>query len=171
MRPYETAFLIAPNLPEEDNEKLIDQMAEIVSKKKGKMVNIDKWGKRRLAYPIKKYEEAYYVFFLYEGEPAVLTELERRFKQTEPILRYLTVKTEMKELVKKKERAAPRRKKKETSAKEEPPPIESTFEEATSEESFSEETTSDERPPEGTTPPVGETHEEQPAEEETKEEV
>ena len=132
MRPYETAFLIAPNLPDEDNEKLIDQMAEIVSKKKGKMVNVDKWGKRRLAYPIQKFEEAYYVFFLYEGEPAVLAELERRFKQTEAILRYLTVRTEVKESFKKKGKAAPK-KKKETVAKEEPPPIEPAPKDATPE--------------------------------------
>ena len=41
MRVYETAFLIAPNLPEEDNEKLIDQMADVVSKKKGKMIEVN----------------------------------------------------------------------------------------------------------------------------------
>jgi len=154
MRPYETAFLIAPNLPDEDNEKLIDQMAEIVSKKKGKMVNVDKWGKRRLAYPIQKFEEAYYVFFFYHGEPAVLAELERRFKQTEAILRYLTVRTEEKESVKKKGKAAP--KKKETVAKEEPPPIEPAPKEAT---------------PEVPTPPVEEPQEEPPVKEKIKEEA
>jgi small subunit ribosomal protein S6 len=142
MRAYETAFLIAPTLPEEDNEKLIEQMAEIVSKKKGKMVNIDKWGKRRLAYPIKKYEEAFYVFFLYEGDPAVLAELERRFKQTEAILRYLTVKTEVKEPIKKKGRAAPRRKKREAPAKKEPL-VESAPEEATTEDRPSKEADTD----------------------------
>ena len=64
MRLYETAFLIAPNLPEEETEQLITEMAEVVSSRKGKMVNIDKWGKRKLAYPIEKFEAAFYVFFL-----------------------------------------------------------------------------------------------------------
>jgi small subunit ribosomal protein S6 len=186
MRPYETAFLIAPNLPDEDNEKLIDQMAEIVSKKKGTMVNVDKWGKRRLAYPIQKFEEAFYVFFLYQGEPAVLAELERRFKQTEAILRYLTVRTEMKESFKKKGKEAPKRKKKETVAKEEPPPVEAAPEvvtpevpapvekvadTATPEVAPPAETASDESPPDVSAPPVEEPQEEQPAKEESKEEA
>lgn len=94
MRIYETAFLIAPNLSEEDTEKLIQQMADVIPAKKGKMINIDKWGKRKLAYQIKKFEVAYYVFFLYKGEADIPSELERRFKQNETVIRYLTVKKE-----------------------------------------------------------------------------
>ena len=82
MTQYETAFLISPNLEEEETEKVIVQMAEVVSKKKGKMINEDRWGKRRLAYPIKKFEEAFYVFFHYEGDSEIASELERRFKQS-----------------------------------------------------------------------------------------
>ena len=104
MRQYETAFLISPNMPEEEREKIILQMADIVSKKKGKMIKQDVWGKRKLAYPIQKFEEAIYVFFHYEGEPDIPTELERRFKQTEPVLRYLTVRKETEEVVRKKRR-------------------------------------------------------------------
>ena len=108
MRLYETAFLIAPNLPEEEMEKLIKQMADFVTKKKGKMVNLDKWGKKRLAYPILKFEEAFYVFFLYEGEAEIPTELERRFKQTEAIIRYLTVRKEAADAVRKKGKRVPK---------------------------------------------------------------
>lgn len=110
MRQYETAFLIAPNLPEEDNEKLVSQLAEVVSKKKGNMINVDEWGKRKLAYPIQKFEEAYYVFFLYEGDPSIPVELERRFKQTETIIRYMTVKNEITEGAKRRGRAPTKRK-------------------------------------------------------------
>lgn len=92
MRQYETAFLITPKLEEEETEKLIEKMAEVVKKKKGEMVNIEKWGKRRLAYPIDKLDEAVYVFFHYEGDPDIPHELQRRFRQTETILRYLTLK-------------------------------------------------------------------------------
>jgi small subunit ribosomal protein S6 len=100
MRQYETGFLISPNLTEEETDKLILQMAEVVSRKKGKMLKEDRWGKRKLAYPINKFEEAFYVFFHYEGEYDVPSELERRFKQTDTILRYLTVKRESKEHIK-----------------------------------------------------------------------
>ncbi|UCC39379.1 MAG: 30S ribosomal protein S6 [Candidatus Aminicenantes bacterium] len=116
MRQYETAFLISPNMPEEEVEKFILQMAEIVSKKKGKMIKQDIWGKRKLAYPIQKFEEAVYVFFDYEGEPDISTELERRFKQTESVMRYLTVRKEVKKIVRKKKRK--------TRAEEEPPVLE-----------------------------------------------
>jgi small subunit ribosomal protein S6 len=102
MRQYETAFLISPNVPEEETEKIILQMADIVTKKKGKMIKQDVWGKRKLAYPIQKFEEAVYVFFHYEGEAGIPTELERRFKQTEAVVRYLTVRKETKEAVQKK---------------------------------------------------------------------
>ncbi len=106
MTQYETAFLISPNLEEEAIEKVISQMADVV-KKKGKMINEDRWGKKKLAYPIKKFEEAFYVFFLYEADPTVPFELERRFKQTEAILRYLTIKKETKEKARRKEKVVP----------------------------------------------------------------
>lgn len=107
MRQYETVFLISPSLSEEDTESLIHQMEEVVSKKKGKMVNKEEWGKRKLAYPIKKFEEAFYVLFQYEGNPDLLTELERRFKQTETIIRYLTVRKETRENVRVKKKGKP----------------------------------------------------------------
>lgn len=117
MRQYETAFLISPNMPEEETEKIILQMADIVSEKKGKMIKQDVWGKRKLAYPIQKFGEATYVFFHYEGEPGIPTELERRFKQTESVLRFLTVRKETEEVVRKKRREVPEK-------KEEPPVLE-----------------------------------------------
>jgi len=91
MRNYETAFLLAPDLPEEETEQLINQMAEIVAKRKGTMNSIDKWGKRDLAYPIRKFTSAYYVFFDYDGTPDIPAELERQFKQKEAFIRYMTI--------------------------------------------------------------------------------
>ena len=110
MRQYETAFLITPKLEEEETDKLIEQMAEVVKKKKGKMVNIEKWGKRRLAYPIDKLDEAVYVFFHYLGDPDIPHELQRRFRQTETILRYLTLKKDEQDLPRKKTKASRRAK-------------------------------------------------------------
>ncbi len=105
MRIYETGFVLAPNLSEEDTEKTILQMAEIVGQREGRLLKQEKWGKRKLAYPIKKFNEGYYVFFLYEGKGDIPLELERRFKQSDAVLRYMTVKKEA------RERAGERRKK------------------------------------------------------------
>lgn len=110
MRQYETAFLITPKLEEEETEKLIEKMAEVVKKKKGKMVNIEKWGKRRLAYPIDKLDEAVYVFFHYEGDPDIPQELQRRFRQTETVLRYLTLKKDAQTQPRKKKKTGKREK-------------------------------------------------------------
>ena len=99
MRQYETVFLISPNLTEEETESLIQQMEEVVSKKKGKLINKEEWGKRRLAYPIQKFEEAFYILFHYEGKSEISDELERHFKQSDTVIRYLTVKKETRENV------------------------------------------------------------------------
>lgn len=107
MRRYETVFLISPKLTEEETQGIIDQMADVVSKKKGKMVNKEEWGKRRLAYPIQKFDEAFYVLFEYEGKPGIPVELERQFKQADTVIRYLTVRKEARENIRRKKKEAP----------------------------------------------------------------
>ena len=109
MKHYETGLLIAPNLSEGDTEQFISQVSEVISQREGKLVKQERWGKRRLAYPIKKFNEAFYVFFHYEGHPDIPLELERRFKQTDTVLRYLTLQKDPQDAVRrkrKKEKAA-----------------------------------------------------------------
>jgi len=106
MKIYETGFLLAPNLSEDDTEKLISQMAEVVSQREGKLIRQEKWGKRRMAYSIKRWTEAFYVFFHYEGKPDIPVELERRFKQTDAVLRYLTLQKEPREATRRKRKKA-----------------------------------------------------------------
>ncbi len=103
MRYYETAFLIAPTLSEEETEQFISEMEDVVKKKKGRMIHVDKWGKRKLAYSIKRNDSAFYVFFYYEGGPETYTELERQFKQKEAVIRYLTFKRDEEPSFKEKE--------------------------------------------------------------------
>jgi len=110
MRLYETAFLIAPNLAEDETEQLIQQMAGVVTDNNGEMVDVDAWGKRKLAYQIQKFDAAFYVFFHYKSEADIPAELERRFKQTESILRYLTVLMEAEPKVRRKNAVKPKSK-------------------------------------------------------------
>lgn len=116
MREYETVFLISPNLTEEEAKSLITQMADVIAKKKGKMVNKEEWGKKKLAYPISKFEEAFYVLFRYEGESEIPAELERRFKQADTVIRYLTVRKETRENIRRK-KMKPTTKEEEATAK------------------------------------------------------
>ncbi len=107
MTQYETGFIVSPNLPEEEAVRLIQQMADVVAQKKGRMVKQDVWGKRRMAYSIKRFHEGVYVFFTYEGGGEVPLELERRFKQTDAIIRFLTVKKDPRDLLPRRKKKAP----------------------------------------------------------------
>jgi len=109
MKIYETGFLLAPNLSEDDTNKLITQMADVISQREGKLIKQERWGKHRMAYSIKRWSEAFYVFLHYEGWPDIPLELERRFKQTDTVLRYLTLQKEAADTVrrKRKKTAAP----------------------------------------------------------------
>jgi len=106
MSQYETGFILSPTLSEEETTLFIQQMAAIIPQKKGRMVKQDVWGKRRLAYPIKRFGEGVYVFFTYEGPGDVSGELERRFKQSDAIIRFLTVKKDLRVQARKKRRRA-----------------------------------------------------------------
>lgn len=106
MRQYETGFVLSSSLPEEEAQAFIRQMAEVVSLKNGRMIKQDVWGKKRLAYPIKRFNEGIYIFFLYEGPGDVSQELERRFKQTDTVIRFLTVLKNPRDNVRRKKKAA-----------------------------------------------------------------
>jgi small subunit ribosomal protein S6 len=97
MRQYETGFVLSPTLSEEETTQFIQQMAAIVAQKKGRLVRQDVWGKRRLAYTIRKLNEGVYVFLTYEGPGDISTEIERRFKQSDAVIRFLTVKKDLRE--------------------------------------------------------------------------
>jgi small subunit ribosomal protein S6 len=104
LRQYETGFVLSPSLSEEETTQFIQQMAEIVAQKKGRMVRQDIWGKRRLAFPIKRFQEGVYVFFTYDGGGDVSVELERRFKQSDAVIRFMTVLKDPRDLVRRKKK-------------------------------------------------------------------
>ena len=106
MRQYETGFVLSPSLSEEEAQEFVRQMAEVISQKKGRMIKQQVWGKKRLAYPIKRFHEGIYVFFLFEGPGDVSQELERRFKQTDAVIRFLTILKDPKDNVRRKKKAA-----------------------------------------------------------------
>jgi len=88
---YETIFIINPNLSEEEIAGLVEKFKSLIASA-GEVENVDEWGKRRLAYPIKGLNEGYYVLVNYSAEPTFPKELDRNFRITDGILRYLTIK-------------------------------------------------------------------------------
>lgn len=92
MRHYETTYILRPNIGEEQFSEIIDRTNAIVTDSGGSIINIDRWGTRKLAYEIKKETLGYYIYMNYAAEGHVVAEMERIFRIDDRVLRYLTVK-------------------------------------------------------------------------------
>ncbi len=92
MGKYETIFVIDSLLKTEEIENIITKYEKFISANGGKIELIDRWGKKRLAFEIKKRQYGYYVLILFEGLPSMIKSLEREYRLNESILRYKTIK-------------------------------------------------------------------------------
>ena len=93
MRRYETIFISYADLPEEEINGFIERYSAIIKDRKGTLIKVEKWGKRKLAYEIKKQARGFYVLIDFAGNSAIVTELERNLKIGDKILKFMTVKT------------------------------------------------------------------------------
>jgi len=91
VRTYEVAFIVAPTLTPEELDAFIAQMQTVVEGKSGKVVKVDNWGKKSLAYKIKKFRDGYYVILTVEADGAIIAELERRFRVADHVIRFISV--------------------------------------------------------------------------------
>ena len=89
MRNYELAYIADPDLDEASLSELQEKVTGWVTAVGGKVVNVDNWQKRRLAYPINKQDEGYYVFLQVEMPPDAGQALERDLRINEQILRFM----------------------------------------------------------------------------------
>lgn len=96
MNKYELAVLYHPDL-EVDLDKGEARVKKIVADNKGKIVDSDNWGKKKLAYPINKLESAVYVFYTVEMPGESLQKIESTLNITDEVIRYLIVKIDPKE--------------------------------------------------------------------------
>jgi small subunit ribosomal protein S6 len=114
MRTYEVLFILSPQSTEEEHSSLVTDFKGIGEKTGARLVSEEPWGRRRLAYPIQKFNEGIYHLFVFESESA-LSELDRKMRNSDRVLRHLIVRTdeEMRRAVKlakknpKKERIRP----------------------------------------------------------------
>ncbi len=93
MRRYELIFILRPSLGEEEITNVINYSQQIILDEKGTIIDLNKWGMKKLAYPIKKEIQGYYVYCEYAGTPAAVAEIERKFRIDDSVLKYLTIKT------------------------------------------------------------------------------
>lgn len=92
MNHYETICIVNPTLDDDALKEAIDKFSELIKKLKGFVVKIDEWGKRKLAYEVKRFDKGYYVVLDFCALPKIVTELERSLKLDDRILKYITVK-------------------------------------------------------------------------------
>lgn len=97
-RIYETVFIVNATLEDAQIEAIIDKMKDFLIKNSAEIRAIEKWGRRRLAYPIKKKNNGFYVLFEFFAAGDIVAKLERQYQLEEQIIRYLTIALDKKAL-------------------------------------------------------------------------
>jgi small subunit ribosomal protein S6 len=92
MRMYETIFIAHPDLVEEEVKALIEKMKGIIENLNGQLIKVEEWGRRKLAYKLKKLTRGYYVLIRFLGNGEVLAEIERNLRLSDGVLKYQSVK-------------------------------------------------------------------------------
>jgi len=96
-RVYEVMFIVRPDAAEEDIDKLIAGFSDNVTKGGGAVKTVEKMGKRKLAYMVRKFNDGNYVLMTIDANGAVVLELERRLRVTEPVIKFITVRIDEEE--------------------------------------------------------------------------
>lgn len=98
MRTYETIFILDPDLSDEDTEKSLTKIQETITSQNGTIALTERWGKRKLAYRVRKKTKGNYFRLVYYAEGSLVAALERILRITEEVYKFITVKLADKEL-------------------------------------------------------------------------
>src|SRR5437763_1633384 len=90
-RTYELMFIVRPDMADGDLDKLISTLESQVTTSGGTVKGVERMGKRRLAYTVRRFQDGMYILLTVEGSGALIHELERRLRVTEPVIKFLTV--------------------------------------------------------------------------------
>ena len=93
-RTYELMFILRPDMTEEDQDKLVANQEGQVGTAGGTVKSVERMGKRRLAYLVRKFQDGIYVLMVLEGDGAIVKEVERRLRVTEPVIKFITVRVD-----------------------------------------------------------------------------
>ncbi|MCL5045626.1 MAG: 30S ribosomal protein S6 [Actinobacteria bacterium] len=92
MRSYELMFILKPELDEEATAAAVDKYTNLIATQGGNVSNVDKWGKRRLAYEVGGYRDGYYVVVNFAGEPEASKEVDRVLKISDEVIKHMVIK-------------------------------------------------------------------------------
>jgi len=93
-REYETIYILRPNTPNEGVAEVNTRIKGVIESMGGKVIKVDNWGKRRLAYEVAKERKGIYLYWLYLANSGVVEEAERNLRMLDNVIRYLTVKVD-----------------------------------------------------------------------------
>ena len=96
MRKYETIFIIDPDLEEDQTKATIEKVKGIILQGSGEILKVEDWGKRKLAYEVKKKSKGHYFLIHFDGSPALLSELERNYRVMDAIIKFQSVRLDEK---------------------------------------------------------------------------
>ena len=94
MRDYELVLIISPEIPEEDVSSAIDKVSQFITGRGGTVADVNRWGRRKLAYPIHRHMEGNYVLTQFQLDPDQVTGLEASLGLAEEVIRHLVVRTD-----------------------------------------------------------------------------
>ncbi len=92
MKRYETIYIINPTLDADSLGEVVTKFSDLIKRLKGYIVKVNEWGKRKLAYEVKRFDKGHYIVLDFCGLPEIVKELERNLKLDDRIIKYLTVK-------------------------------------------------------------------------------
>ena len=94
MNKYESVIIVNPNLEEESVKNLIKKFSDLINTD-GTVASVEEMGKRKLAYEIKKQQEGFYIVFKFEAKPELISELERNYRITDEVMKFIVIKEEV----------------------------------------------------------------------------
>ena len=92
LREYETIYILNPDTINDKVAEVNGRVKTIIEERGGQILNVDNWGKRKLAYEIQKERKGIYLFWKYLGTPEIVSEFERNMRLLDPVMRYMTIK-------------------------------------------------------------------------------
>lgn len=98
MAVYETIFIVKTSVSEEELAALVAKVRGVIEKHSGEVLKVENWGKKKLAYEVRKEKKGTYVFYRFRGPGSVVSELERQYRVEDAIIKFLTVKCDPKML-------------------------------------------------------------------------
>jgi small subunit ribosomal protein S6 len=91
MRIYEELFIVRPDAPPEEVDPFIEQLKNVIAHTGGTLEKVDKWGVRKLAYRVLKYNDGQYILLQFNAQPETVKEIERRLRVADFVLKFITV--------------------------------------------------------------------------------